>query len=135
MQPLFLFKILGIPFFSYTTLVGLGIVFALLAASATVHGSLLYGNSALGASTWAGSLALLAGRLLHIAYNFGYFAERPGQLLRLEDGGMSFVGLFCGGCAGLWLWCRRNVVPFTPTADRAAPVSYTHQKLPTTERV
>jgi phosphatidylglycerol:prolipoprotein diacylglycerol transferase len=124
MQPLFLFKILGIPFFSYSTLVGVGILLALFAAAAASRGSVVDRHGVIGAVAWAACAALAGGRLLHIAYNIGYFAERPGQLLRIEDGGMSLVGLFCGGCAGLWLWCRRHGVPFGAAADQAAlPVS------------
>jgi len=119
MQPLFLFKLLGVPFFSFTTLAGLGVLLALLAATFAVR-SPLTGRTALNASAWASAGALAGGRLLHILYNFGYFLEHPVQLLRIDDGGMAFVGLFCGGCVGLWLWCRRHEIAFGAAADHAA---------------
>jgi phosphatidylglycerol---prolipoprotein diacylglyceryl transferase len=123
MQPLFLFKLLGVPFFSFTTLAGLGILLALLAA-ASAYGSGLEGRTALNASAWVSAGALMGGRLVHIAYNFAYFSEHPARLLYVDDGGMAFVGLFCGGCLGLWLWCRRHQVAFSAAADCAAlPVS------------
>lgn len=123
MQPLFLFKFLGVPFFSFTTLAGLGIALALLAAI-TARGSPLQGRSALSAAAWLTAGALAGGRLLHIAYNYGYFAEHPNQLLSILDGGMAFVGLFCGGCLALWLWCRRYGVAFGDAVGwTALPVS------------
>jgi len=119
MQPLFLFKLLGVPFFSFTTLAGFGILLALL-ATASARGLLLEGRTALSASAWVSAGALAGGRLLHIAYNFGYFSEHPAQLLHSDDGGMAFVGLFCGGGLGLWLWCRRHRMAFSAAADCAA---------------
>src|SRR5947209_8449016 len=68
--------------------------------------------------------ALAAGRLVHVLYNLSYYAERQEELLRFTDGGLSFVGLFGGGTAGLWLWCRIRNQNFASSADRAAlPVS------------
>ena len=60
MQPLFLFKLLGVPFFSFTTLAGLGILLALLAA-ASAHNPSLGGWTALSASAWVSAGALAGG--------------------------------------------------------------------------
>ena len=120
MQPLFLFKLLGIPFFSYTTLTVSGIVLALLAAVRGSAASQIAMPELIEVCGWIALPALLLGRALHIGYNANYYLERPGELLRFADGGLALVGLVAGGGIGLWLWCKHNRYPFAHMIDRAA---------------
>src|SRR6476469_5440880 len=100
MQPLFLFKLLGIPFFSYTTLAVSGIVLALLAATRGSSGSRMPMPALIEVCAWIALPALLLGRALHIGYNANYYFERPGELWRFADGGLALVGLVGGGGLG-----------------------------------
>jgi prolipoprotein diacylglyceryltransferase len=123
-QTLYLFKILGVPFFSFTTFAVLGFVLSLGAALYEARNDAARQRQIVEAVMWLTLPALSAGRLVHVLYNVNYYAERQGELLRFTDGGMSFVGLFIGGVAGLWLWCRIRSQALDLMADRAAlPVS------------
>jgi len=117
MQLLFLFKIFGIPFFSYTTLVITGLLLACGAATWQMRragGHTHWGGQG---AVWMAGLGLALGRLLHLLYNSGYYLEHPDQVLRFADGGMSFVGVFCGASLGLWFWAQRHGVLFWRAAD------------------
>ncbi len=120
MQPLFLFKVLGIPFFSYTTLVVIGIWLAWLMAGWQVSKTGRPRRWAGEAMLWIALFALLAGRLFQVLYNADYYLERPAEVLHFTDGGMSFVGVFCGGCVGLWWWRRRAGVAWQQAGDWAS---------------
>jgi prolipoprotein diacylglyceryltransferase len=119
-QPLFLFKILGIPFFSFTTLVVGGALLALVASAIRFRAEGKSFEQALEAFAFVVFPSLFVGRLAHVLVNQAYYLERPEHLVRIADGGFAFVGIFVGGLFGLSLWCRRNA-RFLWAADVAAP--------------
>lgn len=69
--------------------------------------------------------ALLAGwlgaRLGFVLLNWGYFAERPSQLLQLWQGGLTAYGGLLGGLIGLGTWCWWRKRPFLPYATLFSP--------------
>lgn len=51
----------------------------------------------LNAGLWALTIGLVAARISHVLANWGYYAERPGEILVLGSGGLSFhAGLLAG---------------------------------------
>jgi len=73
--------------------------------------------------TWVVFGVILGGRLGYVLfYQFEFYAENPGQILRVWEGGMAFHGGFLGVVvAGLW-FCRREAVPMLPVGDLMAAV-------------
>lgn len=120
MQPLFLFKLFGIPFFSYTSLVLVGVVLALVMASVQVRRAGKPARWVSEAAAWLAIFGLIGGRLVHLLYNWDYYLERPAQVLRFGDGGLSFVGVLLGAALALWLWSRYRQMDFWQAADWAA---------------
>jgi prolipoprotein diacylglyceryl transferase len=51
----------------------------------------------------------------------GGFAERPGDILAIWQGGLAFFGGLTGGALGAWLYVRRRGIPFAGIADAVAP--------------
>ncbi len=70
----------------------------------------------------AGVIGVVAGgRLGYVLfYNPAFYAENPGQIPRLWDGGMSFHGGLLGVAVALFLYARRGGLPFLRTTDFAA---------------
>src|SRR5262245_27538569 len=101
MQPLFLFKLLGLPFFSFTTLAVSGVVLALFAATRGSPENRISVPELVEVCAWITLPALLLGRALHIGYNANSYVERPSELLNFADGGLALVGLVGGGGFGL----------------------------------
>lgn len=54
----------------------------------------------------------LGARLSFVLLNWSYFVERPSELLRLWQGGLTAYGGLVGGILGLWLWCKWQKRPF-----------------------
>jgi prolipoprotein diacylglyceryl transferase len=73
-------------------------------------------------------MALLAGflgaRIGYVIPRFagpGGFAERPGDILAIWQGGLAFFGGLTGGTLGAWLYARRRGVGFDGIAHAVAP--------------
>ena len=64
---------------------------------------------------------IVGGRLGYVLfYNFGYYAENPGDILRVWDGGMSFHGGFLGVVVATIWFSRYNGIPLMSAADLMA---------------
>jgi phosphatidylglycerol:prolipoprotein diacylglycerol transferase len=64
---------------------------------------------------------IVGGRLGYVLfYNFGFFVENPGDILRVWDGGMSFHGGFLGVIVGVIFFSRYNGIPIMSAADLIA---------------
>ncbi len=120
MQPLFLVKIAGIPFYSYTVLITAGFVAALVAALPGLRRAGLTIQDGAEAAACITAPALVCGRIAHVLYNVEYFVERPTKLLWFADGGLGLVGVAIGGTIGLNLWCRWRGRQFIRTLDLVA---------------
>jgi phosphatidylglycerol:prolipoprotein diacylglycerol transferase len=64
---------------------------------------------------------ILGGRLGYVLfYRPGYYAEHPGEILRIWEGGMSFHGGFLGVVVACLIFARRHSVPRMQLADTMA---------------
>ncbi len=72
---------------------------------------------------------LIGGRAGFVWLEWGYFGERPSQIIQLQLGGLSYHGALLAGLVGLWGWHKWRKRPlrqaqgrsFLPTADLIAP--------------
>lgn len=119
-QPLFLFKIAGLPFFSYTLLISLGLAAAYIAALPRLRRIGRTAGDGAEAMMCMVVPALIFGRLAHVLYNFSYFSERPMQIWWFADGGFGMVGIALGAASGLFGWSRTRGARFIDMADAAA---------------
>ncbi len=109
------------PFFvySYTTVFTLGLMASwLITQKQAVQKPLPGWQDAALTTLFAG---WLGARLGFIGLNWGYFAERPSELFRLWQGGLTPYGALAGVLFGLWLWCRWGKRPFLPYATLFSP--------------
>ncbi len=70
-------------------------------------------------------LAILGGvvgaRLVYVLTNWSYFAHNPGQVLRVDQGGLAIHGAILGGLvAGMW-YAWRRALPFWVLVDGMVP--------------
>ncbi len=69
---------------------------------------------------WYGTLATIIGaRLGHcLFYEPGYYLSHPFQILNIREGGLASHGAAIGLLVGLWLFSRRNKLPYIWSLDR-----------------
>lgn len=64
---------------------------------------------------------IIGARIIYVATNWPYYAANPGEILRVDHGGLSFHGAVGGGFLGGWYYCIRKKVPYRRVADLVVP--------------
>lgn len=71
--------------------------------------------------TWVIVGVILGGRLGFVLfYDLGFYLANPAQIIRVDQGGMSFHGGFLGVVLASWVFCRKNGIPALRLADALA---------------
>jgi phosphatidylglycerol:prolipoprotein diacylglycerol transferase len=74
--------------------------------------------------TWAVIGTVLGGRIGYILfYQFGYYLSDPLEMFKVWHGGMSFHGGMLGVIAAIWLFTKREKIPFFAFSDILACVT------------
>ena len=70
-----------------------------------------------------GALAggIVFARLFHVLLHWNYFADNPGEALRLNAGGLDWHGALVGGLLGLWVASRWRKLAFQAALDALTP--------------
>jgi phosphatidylglycerol:prolipoprotein diacylglycerol transferase len=105
--------------YSYTVVLGLGVVVALGLTAVLAQREEL--SRRLDGALAAAAGALIAGRAVFVWLNRPYFTENPAEAWQLWLGGLNYHGALLGGLAGLWLWARLTGRPFYYYAGLFAP--------------
>lgn len=88
---------------SYTVLLDVGLILALVLAYVEGRRVLGSGETALDAGLWAIVGGILGGRVGFVLANVAVFREEPVRALRVWEGGLAFHGAFLGGLAAFAL--------------------------------
>lgn len=107
--------------YSYSALLGLGLIFAL--GLACVECKRLLGSPwlVIDAALFALVAAVLAGRLDYVAQHRAYFAENPWEAFQIWRDGLAFWGAFPAGLTALLVYTAYRNLPFWTLADAMAP--------------
>ena len=71
--------------------------------------------------TWIIIGVIIGGRLGYVLfYQPAYFAQNPGSILQVWQGGMAFHGGFLGVVTAVFIYCKRHSLPLASTADLLA---------------
>ena len=71
-------------------------------------------------AVWVMLGGVLGGRLAYIAANWDYFSANPGEIVRVDRGGLIYYGGFFGGGAAAALFARVRKLPVWAFADFAS---------------
>jgi phosphatidylglycerol:prolipoprotein diacylglycerol transferase len=67
---------------------------------------------------WAMFGVILGGRLGYVLfYRPSYYVEKPGEIIKMWDGGMSFHGGLLGVVLAMWLFARKEKLSFVRLCD------------------
>ena len=64
---------------------------------------------------------VIGARLVYVLTNWGFFAQHPGQIIQIQQGGIAIQGAMIGGLAfGMW-YAARRALPFWFVTDGMVP--------------
>ena len=69
---------------------------------------------------WVVLSAIAGARIFHVLVYWRQYAEAPGEILKLWNGGLVFYGGFIAAMAACALYLRRHRMPFLPVADASS---------------
>jgi phosphatidylglycerol:prolipoprotein diacylglycerol transferase len=115
---------LNIP--TYTVLLDLGLILALVLTYFEGKRVLGSGETALDLGLWAVIGGILGGRLGYVLANWSVFAEEPIRIVYIWEGGLAFHGAFLGGLAVLGIFAllqgrQEEPIGFWRLADLLTP--------------
>lgn len=70
---------------------------------------------------WALPAALICARLYYVVFQWSYYKNNPGEIIKIWDGGIAIYGSLIGAMIVVILFCRHRVIPVWLMLDVAAP--------------
>lgn len=70
---------------------------------------------------WALPAALICARLYYVVFQWSYYKNNPGEIIKIWDGGIAIYGSLIGAMIVVILFCRHRAIPVWLMLDVAAP--------------
>ena len=70
---------------------------------------------------WALPFTLIAARTYYVIFEWSYYSQHPGEIIRIWDGGIAIYGGLIGAAIVVFLFCRSRFIPVWLMLDVAAP--------------
>lgn len=70
---------------------------------------------------WALPAALICARLYYVIFQWSYYKDNPGEIIKIWDGGIAIYGSLIGAMIVVILFCRHRFIPVWLMLDVAAP--------------
>ncbi|MCP2501182.1 MAG: prolipoprotein diacylglyceryl transferase [Deltaproteobacteria bacterium] len=119
MHPVLL-QIGSLKIYSYGVFVAIGFLAALWVSGREIARQGLDREKFLDMGFWVVLSAIAGARLFHVLVYWRQYAEAPGEILKLWNGGLVFYGGFIAATAACVVFLRRNRMPFLPVADASS---------------
>ena len=119
MHPVLL-QIGSLKIYSYGVFVAIGFLAALWVSGREIARQGLDREKFLDMGFWVVLSAIAGARMFHVLVYWRQYAEAPGEILKLWNGGLVFYGGFIAAVAVCVVFLRRNRMPFLPVADASS---------------
>ncbi len=119
MHPVLL-QIGSLKIYSYGVFVAIGFLAALWVSGREIARQGLDREKFLDMGFWVVLSAIAGARIFHVLVYWRQYAEAPGEILKLWNGGLVFYGGFIAATAACVVFLRRNRMPFLPVADASS---------------
>lgn len=120
MHPI-LFELGNFRIYSYGVMVALGFLIAVYFASRQARGAGISSQQIFDIGLYTLLFGIVGARALHVFLDFGYYLNRPVEIIMINRGGLAFHGGLFTGIIGAALFIKRNRMPLWKTADILIP--------------
>lgn len=105
----------------YGVIIGLGIALALYLAMREGEKRGLHKDIFPDLMLWAIPIAILSARIYYVAFEWDYYSQNPGDIIKIWNGGIAIHGALIGSVITGIVFSKKRNISFWKLADIAAP--------------
>ncbi|MBS4178409.1 prolipoprotein diacylglyceryl transferase [Lederbergia citrea] len=105
----------------YGVIIGLGIALALYLAIRESEKHKLDKDTFTDLMIWAIPIAIISARIYYVFFQWEYYAQNPGDIIKIWEGGIAIHGALIGSVLTAIIYTKRKGISFWKVADIAAP--------------
>ncbi|WP_409295441.1 prolipoprotein diacylglyceryl transferase [Peribacillus sp. SCS-26] len=115
------FKLGPIAVHWYGIIIGAGVLLGLLIAMRESERRGLSKDTFLDLILYAVPVAIICARIYYVAFEWEYYADKPGSIFKIWEGGIAIHGALIGSVLTAYIFTRIKKISFWKVADIAAP--------------
>lgn len=112
----------------YGIIIGSGLALALLLAIREGDRRGLPKETFADLMLWAIPIAIISARLYYVLFEWSYYANNPGEIIQIWNGGIAIHGALIGSVLTTYIFSRSRNISFWKIADIAAPSIIFHRR-------
>lgn len=105
----------------YGVIIGVGIALALYLAMQEGERRGLHKDIFPDLMLWAIPIAIISARIYYVAFEWDYYSQNPGDIIKIWNGGIAIHGALIGSVITAIVFSRKRNISFWKLADIAAP--------------
>jgi phosphatidylglycerol---prolipoprotein diacylglyceryl transferase len=105
----------------YGVIIGLGIALGLYLAISESKRLGLHPDTFVDLLVWAIPVAILSARVYYVAFEWDYYSQNPGDIIKVWNGGIAIHGALIGSVITALVFAKIKGISFWKLADIAAP--------------
>lgn len=105
----------------YGVIIGVGIALALFLAMREGERRGLHKDIFPDLMLWAIPIAIISARIYYVAFEWDYYSQNPGDIIKIWNGGIAIHGALIGSVITAIVFSRKKDISFWKLADIAAP--------------
>lgn len=105
----------------YGVIIGVGLALALVLAMREGDKRGLQKDLFPDLMLWAIPIAIISARLYYVLFEWGYYSQNPGDIIKIWNGGIAIHGALIGSVITAYVFSKKKGISFWQLADIAAP--------------
>ncbi|MFE8701590.1 prolipoprotein diacylglyceryl transferase [Cytobacillus sp. FJAT-54145] len=115
------FNLGPIPVHWYGVIIGTGLALALILAMREGEKRGLDKEVFADLMLWAIPIAIISARIYYVIFQWDYFSQNPGDIIKIWNGGIAIHGALIGSVVTAYVFTKKRGLSFWKVADIAAP--------------
>jgi phosphatidylglycerol---prolipoprotein diacylglyceryl transferase len=105
----------------YGLIIGTGVLLALLLVMREAERRGLSKDTFVDLILFAVPIAIICARIYYVIFQWGYYSQHPGEIIKIWNGGIAIHGALIGSVATAYVFAKARNLSFWKLADIAAP--------------
>lgn len=105
----------------YGLFIVLGVIAAILTVLKLAPGYSVKKDQVIDLALWLMIAGLLGARVYDIFLELPFYLDRPLEMFKIWQGGLAIHGAILAGIAAVWIFSRKEKLPFLPLTDMVVP--------------